>query len=192
MVAPALARFSQSHPDIQVEVIVGSADVYNDLATGKCDIVVGDRGNYESSPHAQSIRMQPLSDEPLVAVYRQGHPVHLQADLASLLTFPWAIPSRYFVENLSLRGLANRVNSRGFPQYRRTSLSACLILAASSDSIALVPLTVALSDAAKGLVHHDLGLNLHVGLALFTLARVSPAGAVRAFLDTLRTDQVPA
>lgn len=189
LVAPALARFNAKQPDTQVEVIVGSADVYNDLATGKCDLVVGDSSNYITSPHANALRMQPLHNEPLVAVYRQHHPAAQQPTLETLLNYPWAIPSRYFGENSSLRALANRVQSGDFPQYRMTSLSACLILAANSDSVALAPLSVAAREPANGLAYYSLGTELgthfHVGLALFTLARLSPTSAVREFQNAL-------
>ena len=112
--------------------------------------------------------------------------------LQELLGYSWAIPSRYFTENSALRGLAHRVGDRRFPQYRMTSLSACLMLAAASDSIALAPLSVATSDAARGLTHYDPGQDLdaelYVGLALFTLARVSPNAAARAFQDALQAE----
>ena len=66
------------------------------------------------------------------------------------------------------------------------------LLMAASDSIAIAPLSVATSDAARGLTHYDpsqdLDTELYVGLALFTLARVSPNAAARAFQDALQAE----
>lgn len=192
LVAPALARFNRAQSETKVEVIVGSADVYNDLVTGKCDLAVGDSTNFGSSPHAQALRMQPLRNEPLVAVYRSDHPVAKNPSLVDLLSYPWAIPSRYFTENTSLQALANRVQTGDFPHYRMTSLSACLILTAKSEGIALAPLSVAQSHSSGDLQYYnldtELGTPLHVGLALFTLARVSPNAATLAFQTALQAE----
>jgi DNA-binding transcriptional LysR family regulator len=185
VVAPALAQLHRSHPQIAVELVVGSADVYSDLAQGQCDVVVGDRINFESSPFAQSMRMQPLCDEPLVAVYRRAHPLAQGPTLTGLLEYPWAIPSRYFEGNLSLQALATRVGQLHFPQYRMTSLAACLELVASTDVVALAPLTIARSATLPGLDAFDLALDLKVSLVLLTLARVSPSASVQAFQEAI-------
>lgn len=185
IVTPALVRLSKTHPQVQVELVVGSADVYGDLAAGRCDVVVGDQVNFELSAYAESMRIVPLRTETLVAVFRHDHPAADQAELGGLLAFPWAIPSRYFAENSSLQGLAVRVSGRTFPQYRMTSLAACLSMAQTTDVIALAPLSVARMEVQQGLRYDDLGLDLSVQMALFTLARQSPAAGVRAFQEAL-------
>lgn len=185
IVTPALVRMSQSHPQIQVELVVGSADVYGDLAAGRCDAVVGDQINFQLSSYAESMRIVPLQTETLVAVYRCEHPAAKQPDLGSFMSFPWAIPSRYFAENSSLQGLVDRVSGQTFPHYRMTSLAACLSMSKATDVVTLAPLSVAQTQVAQGLCYDDLGLDLRVRLALFTLARLSPGAGVRALQEAL-------
>ncbi|MEM1230248.1 MAG: LysR family transcriptional regulator [Pseudomonadota bacterium] len=181
VVAPALVDLARTHPQIAVDLVVGSADVYEDLARGHCDLVVGDRTNFESSPFARSMRATPLREVPLVALFRNDHPVLRPVSLERLLDYPWAIPSRYFGQNPSLTALASRVEDRRFPQYRMTSLASCLALAQDTDVVTLAPAAVAASKRWPGLQAFDLGLPLTVSLALMTLSRVSPSSAVRAF-----------
>ena len=185
IVTPALVQMSQSHPHVRFELVVGSADVYGDLAAGRCDVVVGDQVNFELSPYVDSMRILPLRSESLVAVYRRDHPAASAPELGSLMAFPWAIPSRYFAENSSLQGLAVQVSGSVFPHYRMTSLAACLSMAATTDVVVLAPLSVAQKEAERGFSYDDLGLDLRVRLALFTLARLSPGPGVRAFQDAL-------
>jgi len=185
IVTPALAQMSQTHPHVRVELVVGSADVYGDLAAGRCDVVVGDQVNFELSPYVDSMRILPLRTESLVAVYRHNHPAAVAPELRSLMAFPWAIPSRYFAENSSLQGLAVQVSESAFPHYRMTSLAACLSMAATTDVVALAPLSVARNEVDRGFGYDDLGLDLRVRLALFTLARFSPGPGVRAFQEAL-------
>ncbi|MEM7220411.1 MAG: LysR family transcriptional regulator [Pseudomonadota bacterium] len=191
VVVPALTRLASSHSELQVELAVGSTDVYEDLATGHCDVVVGDQANFELSPYAPSLRMQPLTDEPLVALFRSHHPAAAGPSTQVLLEYPWAIPSRYFAENVSLQALANQVQLGQFPQYKMTSLSACISLAARSDVVALAPLSVAQELQSDGFDHHPLAEALKVPLALFTLARVSPDSSIRAFLSAAQNAVTP-
>jgi len=185
IVTPALQRMSQINPAVRVELVVGSADVYGDLAAGRCDVVVGDQVNFELSRYVESIRIQPLRSETLVAVFRKDHPAATDAELSNLMQYPWAIPSRYFAENLSLQALVQQVSGSMFPHYRMTSLAACLSMVRNTDVVALAPLSVAERESAEALSYSDLGLGLRVRLAMFTLARLSPGPGVRAFQDAL-------
>ncbi len=185
IITPALKRMSQTNPDLPVELVIGSADVYGDLAAGRCDVVVGDQVNFEFSPYAESMRITPLRSETLVAVFRRDHPAAADPKLADLMRYPWAIPSRYFAENVSLQGLVQQVSGSKFPHYRMTSLAACLSMAATTDVVAIAPLSVAQRESKRGLSYSDLKLDLRVRLAMFTLARLSPGTGVRAFQDAL-------
>jgi len=185
IVTPALELMSKTNPSVRVELVVGSADVYGDLAAGRCDVVVGDQVNFELSPYADSIRIVPLRSETLVAIFRQDHPAAQRPELTDLMRYPWAIPSRYFAENVSLQGLAQQVSGSAFPHYRMTSLAACLSMAATTEVVALAPLSVALRETEHGFSYSDLGLDLRVRLALFTLARLSPGPGVQAFQKAL-------
>ncbi len=185
LVISGLARLSTSHPNLEVEVVVGSSDIYQDLVSGDCDVVVGDEANFASSIHADSLRMVPVSQEQLVFVHRAAHPAALSTNPQQLLAFPLAIPSRYFSENRLFESDSLGTGESITPLYRLNSLSACLSLAANSDVVTLAPKTVATqlleagNPPAIGIAAFDTGIN--VRLAMVTVARNTPSPAIRAF-----------
>lgn len=189
LIPEVLTRLSHTHPLLEVEVVVGSADVYQDLATGQCDIVIGDEANFLSSPHARGLKMQALMAEPLVVVHRRGHPVG-QGTLADLLSFPWAIPSRYFNENhifSALGGEVSRAQLEGrFPRYRLTSLVSCFDLAADSDVVTLAPRSAVLrAHRPETLVISNNSLNIAMKLVVVTVAQSAKSSSVAAFQGAL-------
>ena len=185
LVINSLARLAKSHPNLEIEVVVGSSDVYRDLVTGQCDVVVGDEANLSISPHSPSLRMVPVHDEQLVLVHRKGHPAALATALTEFLSYPLAIPSRYLKENMIFETMAWRVGATDLPRYRLNSLSACLTLASTSDVVTLAPYSVAHQLVAVGsqpgieIANFDVGISIQ--LALVTVARNTPTPAVRAF-----------
>lgn len=185
LIISGLARLAESHPSLEVEVVVGSSDIYHDLVRGECDVVIGDEANFASSIHAEALRMVPVTQEALVFVHRAGHPAAASTNLRDLLGFPLAIPSRYFTENRLFEPNRLDAGKAIIPRYRLNSLSACLSLAATSDVITLAPRTVANqlleagNPAAIGIAGFDTGIN--VRLAMVTVARNTPSPAIRAF-----------
>lgn len=184
-----LARLAESHPDLQVDVNVGGPDIYRDLTRGECDLVVGDEANFASSPYASSLRMERLHREHLVFVHRAGHPAARARSLAELLTYPLAIPSRYFNENRLFEALADQSDPVVVPRYRLNSLSACLSLAANSDVITLAPRST-LDDMSSGRQKPSVRIanfdtRIDVQLVFVTIARNLPTPAVRAFRDAI-------
>ena len=185
-IADCLAQLSKTHPDLEVEVVVGSADVYQDLATGRCDVAIGDEANFQASPHAPALRMVPLKSEPLVVVFRKKHPGGKTSITELLRNFPWAVPSRYFNENRPFSSLASQVSqSARFPRYRLSSLSSCLQLASASDVVTLAPLSKA--RARDDLDWSDFDLEMDVKLAIFTVANNPPTLAATALNNALRS-----
>lgn len=194
LIVNGLARLAESHPNLEVEVVVGSSDVYRDLATGECDVVVGDEANFATSAHSPSLRMMPVCEEQLVLVHRQGHPAAGAPVLTELLAYPLAIPSRYFNENRLFEAMARQTKAPDSPRYRLNSLSACLTLAATSDVMTLAPRSVAersireTSQPAIEVASIDMGIN--VRLALVTVARNALTPAMRAFQAAISSRQV--
>ncbi len=185
LVTPALAYLSQSHPRIEVEVVVGSEDVYRDLATGRCDVVIGDEANFASSPYADALRMNPLRREQLQIVFRKHHPGKMADTRTLLKAYPWAIPSRYFNENELFKSL--KMDLIHAQHYRLTSLTACLRLAEASDVITLAPSS--LIDRTHNhfqVTTSSADIGLQIRFALFTLATNSPTPAIRALQTALR------
>lgn len=189
LIVSGLARLAESHPNLEVEVVVGSSDIYRDLAAGDCDVVVGDEANFTSSTHAPQLRMLPVTQEQLVFVHRTEHPAATATQLTELLSFPLAIPSRYFSENRLFEATALHSSQATNPRYRLNSLSACLSLAATSDVVTLAPRTVAnrllkaSNPPAIRIATVDTGIN--VRLVMVTVASNAPSPAVRAFQQAI-------
>ncbi|MEM8498004.1 MAG: LysR family transcriptional regulator [Pseudomonadota bacterium] len=185
LVADCLTVLSETHPELEVEVAIGSDDMYQDLATGRCDVAIGDEANFQASPHAPALRMVPLQHEPLVVVFREGHP-GTNAPLADLLQdYSWAIPSLYFNENRLFEGFASHVSqSLRFPRYRLASLGSCLHLTSRCNVVSLAPLS--LVKARKVFEWRDFDLDMDVKLAMFTIANNPPSPAINALHNALR------
>ncbi len=179
LITGGLKRLAATHPNLEVEVVVGSSDIYRDLATGECDVVVGDEANFEMSSFASSLRMERIHHEPLVYVHRRSHPA--ASDPGRLLSYPLAIPSRYFNENRLFAEIA-------IPRYRLNSLSACLSLVAGSNVITLAPQSVvAGAGADQDIVVADIDTQIDVTMVLVTVARNTPTPSIRAFQAAITT-----
>lgn len=195
LIVDGLARLATSHPKLDVEVVVGSSDVYRDLANGSCDVVIGDEANFSTSPFAPSLRMTPLHSESLVYVHRPNHPASNRSTntntnkLAHLLSYPLAIPSRYFNENQLFAAMALQTGGHDTPRYRLNSLSACLMLAAKTDVVSLAPRSVADYEVAANkpatLEIAPFATDINIRLAMVTVAKNTPSPAVRAFQSAI-------
>ena len=184
LIADTLTLLAGTHPELEIEVVVGSADVYRDLVTGECDVVLGDEANFNESAYAALLRMTPVRRDSIVLVHRRNHP--LQRDFDALIRQPLAIPSRYYNENR----LFNRFRERGgpkAPRYRLNSLSSCLALIEQSDVITLAPASLAdksSSDLVFRTAETD-SLGIEITLVLVTLASHSPTPAINTFHGSL-------
>jgi len=189
LIVSSLVRLAESHPDLEVDVVIGGSDIYRDLSTGECDLVVGDEANFAISPFAPSLRMERLHKEHLVFVHRAGHPATGARELAELLAYPLAIPSRYFNENRLFETLAAQTDPPAFPHYRLNSLSACISLAANSDIVTLAPQSsidgLARTGRNPAITVAEFDTNIDVQLVFVTLARNTPTPAIRAFRDAI-------
>jgi len=180
-VPDTLAYLAQAHPALEVDVVVGSVDVYHDLVTGVCDVAVGDEANFSESAYAQVLRMIPVRREPVVLVHRNGHP-HAD-DFARLVQCPLAIPSRYYNENRLFHTFRHQ-GGPAEPRYRLNNLSTCLALAARSDVITLSPASV-VDTMGSNLRAATTQIDLEIQLAMLTVAAHTPTPAIRAFEQAL-------
>ena len=194
VVVGGLAQLARTHPNLDVEVLVGGSDIYRDLATGECDVAVGDQANFEMSPYAASLRMERVHEDQLVFVHRRRHPASRARALSELLLYPLAIPSRYFNENRLFEAMAAQTDPPATPRYRLNSLSACLSLAATSDVVTLAPRSMVGHPAPGGrrpaieIAEFETGIDY--SMVLVTLARNTPTPAVRAFAEAIAAAQV--
>lgn len=179
LVIDALARLAETHRELEVDIIVGSPDIYRDLATGECDLAVGDEANFATSQHAGTLRTERIQHERLVYVHRRGHPGASTRELGILRDYPFAIPSRYWDENQLFEELHHRDRATP-PRYRLNSLAACLSLASRSDVITLAPSSlIGANHPTLTVANVDPGIEFN--LVLVTVARHTMTPAVRAF-----------
>ena len=191
LIVRSLARLSETHPNLKVDVVVGGSDIYRDLSTGECDLVVGDEANFADSPFATSLRMERLHKEHLVFVHRVGHPAARAREPAELLAYPLAIPSRYFNENRLFETLAEQTDPPAVPRYRLNSLSACISMAANSNIVTLAPQSSVTGMASKNrgqqVAVAGFDTNIDFQLVFVTIARNLPTPAVRAFREAIQS-----
>ena len=186
LIADTLAYLSEHNPQLQIDVVVGSADVYRDLAKGECDVVIGDEANFRDSAHARNLRMLPIRTEPIVMVHRTKHPA--AHDFEALVQYPLALPSRYYNENRLFSAFRSHGGPEA-PRYRLNSLYSCLTLAAQTDNITLAPKS-ALAVSPLPLAASEHNLNMEIRLAMVSLAAHSPTPAQRAFHHALQQQPV--
>ena len=184
LVIEGLARLAITHPELEVDIVVGSPDIYRDLATGECDVAVGDEANFATSQHAGALRTERIQRERLVYVHRHEHPAAGTRSREKLFEYPLAIPSRYWGENQLFEQLHDRDRAAP-PRYRLNSLSACLSLAARSDAITLAPFSMVGTDSHPTLDVARVDPDIELNLVLVTVARHAMTPATRAFRTAL-------
>jgi DNA-binding transcriptional LysR family regulator len=189
LVAPALAAFKRTHPQVSVALLVETSDAMLDhLRRGEVDLVVG--RPLEGRVDAR-FRSVPLLEEPHVVVVRQGHSLlrRKRLVLADLLASPWVLqppgsPQRTRFETALLEaGITVR------PDITETaSTVATTALLECSDMVAIMPLSLARHYGALSrlrVLPFELPLRVP-SIHLITSAReLSPAA--QAFVEVLRT-----
>ncbi|MEM7079331.1 MAG: LysR family transcriptional regulator [Pseudomonadota bacterium] len=183
LIPEALTNLQQRYPGIEVEVAVGSSDVYRDLVQGECDAVIGDEANFQASRYARSLRMTGLREEAVVLLHRHQHPHRARPD--KLLQQPLAIPSRYYNENRLFQAFAEQ-GGPAQPHYRLNNLSACVSLIKHTDVVTLAPQSyVSQLLGGDDISVADVGLDITVRFVLVTLAAHSPTPAILALGEAL-------
>ncbi|HEU4602605.1 MAG TPA: LysR family transcriptional regulator [Steroidobacteraceae bacterium] len=92
LVPTAIARVTRDHPQVRLRLQVGSSDqLTQELLAGRIDLMVG---RLLDSHDASNLNYQRLSDEPVCAVARKGHPLlkRRQINMEALATAAWIVP----------------------------------------------------------------------------------------------------
>lgn len=152
LLPPALARISETYPDLRVSLVVDSSDVLLDqLAQNRIDLMIGRLFARHDKRH---LHYQPVADEEVCAIARPGHPLlSLKAPrLQDLAKASWVVPP----EGSILRHRFELMfQSAGLEVPRRMIGTAALVLLPrllqESDHLAVVPVDVARHYAAHGL-----------------------------------------
>ncbi|EST34098.1 hypothetical protein N566_18860 [Streptomycetaceae bacterium MP113-05] len=167
LVAPALAAFRQTHPDVEVELTLGGEDdPLTDVEDDRADLALVVRPR---KPSSELVRLVHLVDDPFRAVLPRGHRLASQRviDLADLAGDPW-ISSEWPV-GPCLGTVLDACGAAGFSPDVATECEDC---------------ATALGFVAAGLgisVIPRLGLGgRHAGVAVRRLRRPEPARAVYA------------
>ncbi len=190
LVAGTVAEIKKRHPLLTVHLLGETSDnILDMLETSEIDLAVG---RFSTDRHALLFSFEPLAEEPLVLVTRAGHPLtgeHGPHDLSKLSIWPWVLqprstPSRQILDraflDVGIETPRNHVES--------VSIFAILHLVQTSDSIALLPLSVVRDHLESGLMSRltsDLDL-LIPGFGLLTRRGENLSGAATLFADILR------
>lgn len=188
LVAPAVALFKRTHPQVSVALLVETSDVMLDhLRRGEVDLVLG--RPLEGKVDAR-FRSVPLLEEPHVVVVRHKHPLlrRKSLSLADLLQVPWILqppgsPQRSRFDTALLEaGITVR------PDITETaSTVATTALLECSDMAAIMPLSLAQHYGELGRLRalpFDLPLRVP-SIHLVTSAR-ELSRAAQAFVEVLR------
>lgn len=89
LIPPAVARFRATHPEVQLDLRMQEAELFDDVVAGETDlsvIVVG-----ETAPQRRGVRLVHLADDPYRVVLPESHPMAGQdrVDLARLSGESW-------------------------------------------------------------------------------------------------------
>lgn len=190
LVAGTVAEIKQRHPLLAVHLLGETSDKILDmLETSQIDLAVG---RFSTGRHALLFSFEPLAEEPLVLVTRAGHPLAPEAGphgLSKLCDWPWVLqprstPVRQILDqaflDVGIEIPANHVES--------VSIFALLHLIRSSESIAVLPLSVVRDQLESGLmsrVASDLDLSVPA-FGLLTRRGENLSGSATLFAEILR------
>lgn len=152
LLPPALARISESCPDLRVSLTVDGSDVLlEQLAQNKIDLMIGRLFARHDKRH---LHYQPVAEEQICAIARPGHPLLSMEmpQLPDLARASWVVPP----EGSILRHRFELMfQSAGLEVPRRMIGTAALVLLPrllqESDHLAVVPVDVARHYVGHGL-----------------------------------------
>jgi LysR family transcriptional regulator of abg operon len=148
--APALAAFYKSHPNIRVTAETLPLDIAAArLRQREADLLLFHSTTVSAIPEKRLFQISRIIDEPYVAVMRQDHPaLHRDFSIDEMLRYKWAIPGYGKIYRSAIpTDVEEKYRNAGFPHYRVLSLVSCLALVAESDMITLLPASFANRDA---------------------------------------------
>lgn len=180
LLAPALERLIAKKSDIVVDIRSGSLDeMLGALSDHELDFVLFDMSSYEVAHRTDEIDIEDLPHEPVVALFRDGHPIKTQRlSPETALQYSWATPapSPFFI-----RKLPAEIRHRIKLQFRMESVSSCLTLMERSDVLTAIPLSIARKLAEErnfGYTKITSAFVTNVGLHTIRRRTLSPAAEV--------------
>ncbi|CAM4339301.1 LysR family transcriptional regulator [Bordetella muralis] len=174
LVAPALIEYKRRHPNVQVGVIEDTSNVIvHLLERGEVDLVLG---RLTDQHVAGGYDVSPLSEEALVVVVRQGHPLLAQSSvsLKELISANWIMqppgaPQRTRLDAaLREAGITRQLN---ITETSSTVLTTALLQI--SDMVAVMPTSLAAHYGRLGALR---ALPLNTPMRLPAISLITPAG----------------
>ena len=149
LISPALETMIDGNKNISVNIRIGSPEeMLAALLDRKLDIVIYDVSNYEVSARADNIEVEMLPPEPVVALFRTGHPLDgKEMSFEEGTRYPWATPTP---PPFFKRRLPPELRAGSGPQFSVDSISACVSLVRRTDVMTLLPLSVAIELSQNG------------------------------------------
>ncbi|MBE7635930.1 LysR family transcriptional regulator [Sneathiella sp. P13V-1] len=148
LISPALQKMIGQDKNISVDIRIGGPEeMLAALLDRRLDFVIYDVSNYEVSARSENIEVELLPPEPVVALFRTGHP--LDGTIMSFeegIKYPWATPTP---PPFFKRRLPPELRVINGPQFNMDSISACVSLVRRTDVMTLLPLSVAI-DLSQG------------------------------------------
>lgn len=143
----AIARLKRQRRSVTVVVKEATPDVLTaDLRTGQIDLMVGRLGPVEEDQHIKHLR---LYNEPVRLFTRGGHPATRLDSLhiRDLLDYPWILPVRQTLLRQELEQVfLHEGLSMPADRVECTSISTTRTLLQETDTIAALPMLVAVGD----------------------------------------------
>ena len=148
--APALASFYKSYPNIRVTAETLPLDIATTrLRQREADLLLFHSTTVGAIPEKRLFQINQIIDEEYVAVMHSDHPMLQSAfNIDEMLQYKWAIPGYGRIYRSAIpTDMEEKYRRAGFPHYRVLSLVSCLSLVAESDMITLLPASFASREA---------------------------------------------
>lgn len=188
ILAPALGRFLEDHPNVEVSVVEAySAVLMDKVADGEVDFAV-----VPHTPERDGIRSRPLGEDREILVTRAGGMLaHLApARLAELPPLRLVLPARGNARRDSLDQAFAAMGVQIGSIIAMDAMIATLDFVASTDYATILPATICGKDLDGHLrwLHPIVDPVLTVGYSIIEPARRAPSPATLAFLEELEDE----
>lgn len=185
----AIVEFRKTSPGIRILAdVMPPHSAIDELVQRRADAVLFNMTTLEALPHAGRLHFQEIIAEDFIMLHRPGHPIAPRdTSFETLLAYPWAFPG--YIEYLDGQlpdGMREALAEAGAPHYTLYSPTSCMNLSMASDTLTIMPLSLAVPNLESG----RLGGKRIPGLPKYRLGVACKKDAalepnIKAFLDSL-------
>lgn len=184
VLAPMIAQFQQSYPDVRIDQSYGYADaLIEGLRNGSFEMAIVPLRPDSVPP---DLHFQPVLPSRNVIACRTGHPLTRRrlVTLADIAEYPWIAPPTESPLYRDLHRALSRIGARDFRiSFSGGSLASVIGVLAGSDSLTVLPYSVAFLMRPQSQVT---ALSLEIGhperhLGILAMPRQDPNPAAKRF-----------